>query len=63
MLNDVAALEEKVRRVSSLCQRLREENRGLRERLATLESSQRQLEDKVEAARGRLENLLRTLPE
>ena len=61
--SDVSALEEKIRLAVSLCRHLREENRGLRERLASLESSQRQVEEKVSNARSRLENLLKTIPE
>jgi cell division protein ZapB len=63
MVAEIAALEEKVRQTAQLCQILREENRGLRLRIATLESDRKQLEERIESARLRLENLLKQVPE
>jgi cell division protein ZapB len=63
MDHDLASLEEKVRQTAELCQRLRDENRLLRTRLASLEGDRRQLEEKIDGARARLENLLRRIPE
>jgi len=60
---ELAALEEKVRQAAELCQRLREENRTLRQQLAQLELDRERLTSKVEGARERLESLLRQIPE
>ena len=63
MVSEIAALEEKVQQAAQLCQILREENRGLRLKIASLESDRRELEDRMESARLRLENLLKQVPE
>jgi cell division protein ZapB len=63
MVPELEALEEKIRQAASLCLRLREENRGLRAKLATLEGDRRHLEEKIDDARTRLENLLKQIPE
>ena len=60
---ELEALEEKIRQAAALCVRLREENRGLREQVASLEGDRRELEDKIGDARERLENLLKQIPE
>jgi cell division protein ZapB len=60
---DLASLEGKVRQTAQLCQRLRDENRDLRQQIAHLEEDKRLLQDKIEGARSRLENLLRRIPE
>jgi len=60
---DLASLEEKIRLTAELCQRLREENRSLRQRLALLEGDRRGLEEKIDGARSRLEHLLQRIPE
>ncbi len=60
---DLALLEEKIRQTAQLCQRLRDENRDLRRRIAGLEGDRRVLEEKIEAARSRLEGLLQQIPE
>ena len=58
-----AALEEKIRQAVSLCRRLREENSNLRQQLAALVGERKNLSDKIDGARNRLENLLRQIPE
>ncbi len=60
---DLASLEEKIRQAAQLCQRLRDENRNLRRQIADLEGDRRVLQEKIEGARSRLENLLRRMPE
>lgn len=60
---ELAALEEKIRLATTLCHRLREENRDLRQQLVALESDRRQLSDKIDGARSRLEGLLQRIPE
>jgi cell division protein ZapB len=63
MVNEMSALEEKVRQAARLCHLLREENRGLRARIATLEDERRQLEERIGTASARLANLLSKIPE
>ena len=57
------ALEERIRQAVDLCQRLRGENTDLRQRVARLQSENRQLAEKITAARERLEGLLEQIPE
>ncbi len=59
----MTALEERIRQAVDLCQRLRGENSDLRQRLAQLQSENRQLADKITSARERLEGLLEQIPE
>jgi len=59
----MAALEERIRQAVDLCQRLRGENSDLRQRVAQLQSENRQLADKITSARQRLEGLLEQIPE
>ena len=63
MDSQLATLEEKVRQAAQLCQRLRDENRGLRQQLAALQGDRKQLAEKIDGARSRLENLLKQIPE
>jgi len=60
---DLAPLEEKIRQAAQLCQRLRDENRDLRRQIADLEGDRRVLQEKIDGARSRLENLLQRMPE
>jgi cell division protein ZapB len=60
---EFAALEEKIRQAAQLCQRLRDENRGLRQQLTTMLSDKKQLAEKIDGARNRLENLLKQIPD
>ena len=60
---EILALEERIRQVADLCQRLRGENSDLRQRVAQLQSENRQLADKITSARERLEGLLEQIPE
>ena len=63
MESELATLEDKIRQAAQLCQRLRDEVRGLRQQLATLQGDKRQLAEKIDGARSRLEHLLRQIPE
>lgn len=56
------ALEARLEQIITLCQSLRTENQALRTRTAALESERHQLAERMEAARARIENLLRHLP-
>jgi cell division protein ZapB len=60
---ELVALEDRIRQAVELCERLRGENSDLRQRLAQLQSENRQLADKITSARERLEGLLEQIPE
>ena len=62
MLIDLPALETKVQQLVELYARVRDENRSLRTRLVTLEGENKGLNEKVAAARDKLEGLLAKLP-
>ena len=55
---EILALEERIRQAVDLCQRLRSENRELRQRVAQLQNENRHLADKITRERERLEGLL-----
>ena len=63
MVNELNALESKIAEVASLCRALRAENAQLRQQLVTLESDRSNLTQRMESARGRLEQLAGQLPE
>ena len=63
MKAELDALESKLAQLVQLSQRLRAENHQLRQELATALSQSRQLNDKIDSARKRLENMLEQLPE
>jgi cell division protein ZapB len=60
---DLKTLEDKIGQLVELTQRLRSDNRELRQQLAQAVSDNKRLEEKVDAARTRLEALLERLPE
>ncbi len=57
------SLENKVAQFIALCERLRTENTDLRQQLANIQRDSKQLNDKIEGARLRIEQLLMRLPE
>lgn len=59
---DLKALEEKVARLITLCQSLREENVQLRQELAQAQDDTRQLQENMTQASARLEALIERLP-
>ena len=63
MDQDLTALEDRIRQVAELCQRLRTENSDLRQRMAQLTSHNKKLAEKIDGARVRLQGLLGQLPE
>jgi cell division protein ZapB len=63
MVNELNALESKIAQVAGLCRALRNENRDLQQRLTALEADRKQLVDRMEGARVRLESLVEQLPE
>lgn len=63
MDTELKALEEKVAQLIEWTQRLRLENRDLRQQLAQATNDCKRLGEKVDAAKARLEGLLAQLPE
>jgi cell division protein ZapB len=63
MVNELNALESKITQVVSLCRTLRAENSQLKQRLAKADAEQKALNDRMELARQRLEQLAEQLPE
>ncbi|MES1981489.1 MAG: hypothetical protein V4443_03330 [Pseudomonadota bacterium] len=63
MQTELDVLEDKLRQLVELGQRLRTENHRLRQQLASVQSHDRQCQDKMDDARARLERLLAHLPE
>ena len=63
MENELSALESKLAQLIQMSSKLRAENHQLRQELAHALSSNRHCNDKVEAAKARLEKLLASLPE
>ena len=56
-------LEQKLAQLVALSQQVREENRELRVHVTKLESENKQLSEKVSAARTKLETLITRLPD
>ena len=59
---EFSALEAKVAQFVALCERLREENRELKQKLATAQNDAKRLNEKIDGARTRLEGLINRLP-
>ena len=62
-MTELEKLEQKLAQLVALAQQVREENRDLRMHMTRLENENRTLQDKVEAARGKLESLIERLPD
>jgi len=60
---ELKSLEAKVAQFVGLCERLRAENISLRQELATARNDAKRLNDKIDGARTRVEQLLARLPE
>jgi len=63
MDSELETLEQKIRQAAQLCQKLRDENRDLRAKLAALQGDKKQLSEKIDGARVRLENILKQIHE
>ncbi len=63
MDTQLAALEERIRKVVALSQNLRRENIALRQDLAASQQKLKQLDAKLEVARTRVSSLIERLPE
>ena len=55
-------LEAKVAQFVTLCERLREENVVLRQQLVSAENASKRLNEKIDTAKAKLEQLLARLP-
>lgn len=62
MQTEFDSLDGKVTQVVSLCERLREENIALRQQLAAAQNDSKRLNEKIEGARTKLEQILTRLP-
>ena len=60
---DLNSLESKVAQFVALCERLRAENITLRQEMATARNDATLLNEKIDGARSRVEQLLQRLPE
>ncbi len=60
---ELNSLEQKVAQFVGVCERLRAENIALRQELATARNDAKRLNEKIEGARTRVEQLLTRLPE
>ena len=63
METELKTLEEKIGQFVALCRRLRTDNRQLRQQLASAIGNNKQLNDKIGAAKSDLESLLAQIPE
>jgi cell division protein ZapB len=59
---EFSSLEAKVAQFVALCERLRDENRALKQQLAAAQSDAKRLNEKIDGARSRLEVLINRLP-
>ncbi len=60
---ELDSLDAKIAQLVQLCQRLRKDNSDLHQELGVVRAENRQLSDRIEAARARLEALLENIPE
>ena len=60
---ELSALEEKINQFVQLCQQLRTENVQLRQQLASALNENKQLAEKINGTKNRLETLLGQIPE
>lgn len=62
MESEFNTLEAKVAQFVTLCERLREENVVLRQQLVSAENASKRLNEKIDTAKAKLEQLLARLP-
>jgi len=60
---EINSLDEKVRQLAHLCQKLRTDNSELRQQLVSAKHENERLNEKITVATGRLESLLEKLPD
>ena len=63
MVNELDRLESKIAQAVLLCSVLRAENAQLREQLAAAQEHERNLTERINTARERIEKLVHQLPE
>ena len=60
---ELTVLDDKISQLIQLTQKLRKDNSQLRQNLASAQTENKRLAEKVNAARGRLEALLAQIPD
>jgi cell division protein ZapB len=60
---ELDTLDQKIAQLVQLCHRLRNDNSELRQQLAAAQNHHKQLTEKIESARQRLEGLLNRIPD
>jgi len=63
METEINSLDEKVRQLAQLCQKLRTDNSELRQQLVSAKHENQRLNEKITTATSRLESLLEKLPD
>jgi cell division protein ZapB len=63
MQAELTALDDKISQLVQLTQKLRKDNSQLRQNLASAQSENKRLAEKVNTAKTRLESLLAQIPE
>lgn len=63
MHQELDILDDKLQQLIQVCQQLRTENTRLRQQLATSQNEGKQLNEKINGAKNRLETLLQQIPE
>jgi cell division protein ZapB len=63
MQAELTALDDKISQLVQLTQKLRKDNSQLRQNLASAQSENKRLAEKVNTAKARLETLLAQIPE
>jgi len=60
---EINSLDEKVRQLAHLCQKLRTDNSQLRQQLVSAKDENQRLSEKISSATSRLETLLEKIPD
>jgi len=60
---EINVLDEKVRQLAQLCQKLRTDNSNLRQQLVSAKDDNSRLSEKISAATSQLESLLEKIPD
>jgi len=60
---ELNTLDQKISQLVQLCHRLRTDNSELRQQLAVAQNQYKQVTEKIEVARQRLESLLSRIPD
>jgi len=60
---ELNSLDDKIKQLLQLCQKLRKDNSALRQQLVSAQNQNKQLTERIGTARGRLEALLEQVPE